>query len=294
MTRLLSRVFILLAVCLLPLSHAFRVAGAFGRQQYRVASTSVLDKLRAVIKSRLGLETQAAEELVKAIFERGALEQLEGGAFRFKSKKQIERLIEIRGLQHLDHALEQGRGCILYSGHFRGRWSFVAKLGLLGYHPLLIRQNAPPNMSRIDYWFQHRFDDLISTKFDCRYLWVESPDPFVAIKASAHLRKNGVLITFIDISSYTTRVVEVDFLNRKEPFPEGTVVLAQRSRAQLLNFSIHYCADQARYVGEIAPAHTPVDNMVEATQQLATRVESSIVARPGDWGGWQKSQYLSE
>lgn len=294
MTRLLSRAFILLAVCFLPLPGAFRIAGAFGRQQYRVASTSVLDKLRAVIKSRLGLETHAAEELVKAIFERGALEQLEGGAFRFKSKKQIESLIEIRGLQHLDHALQQGQGCILYSGHFRGRWSFIAKLGLLGYRPLLIRQNAPANMSRIYYWFQHRFDDLFSTKFDCRYLWVESPNPFVAIKASAHLRKNGVLITFIDISSYANRVVEVDFLNRKEPFPEGTVVLAQLSRAPLLDFSIHYSADEARYVGEISLAHTAADNMLEATQQLATRVESRIVSHPGDWGGWQKSQYLRE
>ncbi len=291
---ILSRILILLAVSFLPLSGAFRVARKFGTQQYRTAPPILLDRIRTVIKSRLGIGTDATEALVKAIFERDGVERLEGGIFRLKSKKQIGDLVEIRGLQQLDRALEQGRGCIMYSGHFRGRWSFFAKLGLLGYRPLVIRQNPPPNMSRTFYWFQDRFDNLFSTKFDCQFLWVESPNRTVVVKAAAHLRKNGVLVNLIDISSYANRVAEVNFLNKKEQFPTGTVLLSQITHAPLLGFSIHYSAEQTRYVCEFGPAHVASEDALASTQQLATQIEASIVSHPEDWAGWQKSQYLDK
>jgi lauroyl/myristoyl acyltransferase len=260
--------------------------------QDRVASARKLDPLRAVVTERLALSVKERELVVSAVLERKAVDQLQGGLLRFKPRRQIKKLVEIHGLELLNEALGRGRGCLLYSGHFRGQWSFFACLGLLGYHPLLIRQSFPSSMSRTASWFQQRFNRMIATKFGCDFLWMESNNPFVGATAAAHLRKNAVLINLIDVSTYTQRVVEVDFLNNQEAFPVGTALLSQLTGAPLLGYSIHFSPPESRYICEIGPIHSPAKDLRESTQQAATRIDASIRAHPADWAGWQKPQYL--
>lgn len=288
MMAILSRIAIFLAVAFLPLRAAHRIARAVGQQRYAMTTRRRFEQLREAVTARLGLGTDAADALVRIILERSALERLEGGVFRLKSRTQIDHLVEIRGIHELNRALENGHGCILYSGHFCGRWSAIAKFGLLGYNPVFVRQRPPASLGRVSLWFQDRFDRHFSKKFNCRFLWLGG----VADQAAAHLRQNGVLVTLVDISAYTSRRVDVDFLNRSEAFPAGPANLAHVTAAPLIGFSIHYSDENARYVCELGPAHMAMDDARATMQQTATWIDRAIRAHPEDWAGWLKNQYL--
>lgn len=116
----------LLALTFLPLPLAYKFAENLGKQQFRAASSSLSNKIMTTIKLRLGVGSEVAEDLTKLLFQRSAMEKLEGGVFRFKSKKRIGTLLHIHNLERLDQALEKGHGCILYAGHFHGRWTCFA------------------------------------------------------------------------------------------------------------------------------------------------------------------------
>jgi lauroyl/myristoyl acyltransferase len=286
---LASRAWILFASTVLPVELSHRLAARFGRRRAQSGAHHVA-QLRAAISSRLGLEPDVAEDVLVSILERSAIEELEGGMLRFKSTQRIRDLVEIRGLEVLDAALARGRGCILCSGHFRGRWLFLAVLGLRGYAPMFVRQNPPASLGRVLLWFQARFDAMFTSKFRCRFQFREGPGPSARDAAISHLKQNGVLMSLMDISTYTKRVVDVDFLNRKEPFPVGNAALANQTGASLVSFSIHYVPERAVYVCEMEPADGLAETH-EKTQQLAHAIDRAIRAHPADWAGWEKSQY---
>lgn len=168
----------------------------------------------------------------------------------------------------------------------------LRKLGLLGYRPALVRQVAHEGMSRMFYWVQDRFNALFSKKFNVRFLWSDPADPLTALKSIQVLRNNGVLICLMDISSYASRVVEVDFLNGREQFPIGPVLLSQLTRAPLISFETHYSVEEGRYSCQIGEEFIASEDTIDSVQYLATQIEGSIRSHPGDWAGWQKDQYL--
>lgn len=281
-----------MALIFLPLPLAYKFARKLGRLQYRVSSSALLNKLRNTISSRLGVEPEEAEEVIERMFERAAMEKLEGGIFRLKSKKRIETLLQVQNAERLDHALKKGHGCILYAAHFYGRWTCFGKLGLLGYQPTLVRQMSAEGKSRMFYWFQDRFNALCASKLDLRFLWVESTNSLAALKSIEHLKKNGVLIFLVDVSTYAGRVVEVDFLNRQEQFPIGPALLSQLTKAPLISFETHYSVEDGHYSCQIGEEFVASDDALDSVQHIATQVEGSIRSHPEDWAGWQKDQYL--
>lgn len=287
--EILTRTAILALVSTLPLRSAHKVAGYAGRSALWPGVTRKWSPVRTAISSRLGLPAGDTDALVAAVFERSAMQQLEGGVFRFKPRQTIESLVDIRGREHLDAALARGRGCILYSGHFRGNWTFFAALGLLGYHPIVIRQGMPPVASRSTAWFQSEFSRVMSTKFDCETIWTS---PFVGALAAAHLRQNGIVVNLIDIGTYTRHVADVDFFGRTEKFPIGTTVLAQKAQAPLIDFSVSYDASTSRYNAMLGVPHETANDTRQATQELASRLEARIRRDPKDWAGWEKRPYI--
>lgn len=287
----LSRVTTFLAVILTPPHVAFRVGSLLGSLRYMVASSRRVARIRAAMQTRLDLQPDEAERLVRSVFERARQEQLEGGFFRFKSRQAVSSLVEIRGLESLDSALERGHGCILYSGHFRGRWAFAAKLGLAGYHPVVVRKRHPRNLSRLSRWRLDRFDAMVSQKFGVRYLWIDYPGR-VGVQAAAHLRKNGLLLNFVDLNSPDDHAVRVEFLRRLQPFSPGTVRLSHATGASMLKFSTYYSPSDGRYIGEIGPARIASRDWRKETQELARQLEASVLSYPEDWSGWERSQIL--
>lgn len=288
MKGLLTRLWILLA-SFLPITIGHALAERHGRRRFRPGRPDS-DRLRDTIRDRLDVPEAEAERVARSVMGVEGIEKLDGGVLRFKRRARIDALVEFRGLQALDAALEAGKGCVLYSGHFRGRWTVMAALGLRGYRPMVIRQPAP-EMGRLAMWFQRRFDALLSSRFDCDFLWMGAPTPFSGAAATSHLRENRVLVNLIDISGYTGRVVRVPFLGREEPFPMGPVLLSHLTGAPLLWFAIEYSRTERRWTCRFGDPFRPSGPMEPSTAHLAQVLDQAVRARPEDWAGWQKKQY---
>jgi len=88
---------------------------------------------RLNIKRALNLNDQESKELIKEVYENlgyNFAEFLMEDAF---SKEDIDQMVDFNGLEHLDQALKEGNGVILYTGHF-GNWELLgAVLAIKGY-----------------------------------------------------------------------------------------------------------------------------------------------------------------
>ena len=289
MSGLVTRLWILLVSCL-PLKTAHAMAERRGRRRFRRGRPGS-ERLVSTLRARLDVPESEADRVARIVSERAGIEELDGGVFRFKSRARIADSVEFVGVEALDEALADGKGCVLYSGHFRGRWSVIAALGLRGYRPLLVRQPAPA-MGRLALFFQKRFDAVFSSRFACDFLWMATPTPFSGALATSHLRENRVLVNLIDISQYTERVVDTPFLGRDEPFPVGPVLLSHLTGAPLVGFVIEYDQTSRRWVCRFDKPIRPSGPMEASTARLAESLDDAIRRRPEDWAGWEKRQYL--
>ena len=105
-------------VCLLPNGPAYAIGRTLGRIAHRFAGSR-----RAVVRRNIELcfpELSAAERdtLAYEHFKALGMSVIEMGLGRWASIERLERITELVGLEHLQKALDTGRGVIMLSAHF--------------------------------------------------------------------------------------------------------------------------------------------------------------------------------
>lgn len=202
--------------------------------------------------------------------------------------------IEIIGREHLDAALAQGKGAVLWVAHF----VFAPNVAKVGLHNLGYRVN---HLSRPDHGFSStrfglRFLNPVRRKFEDAYL--ESRIVFDrAHPASALLRarkiagRNGI-VSFTAGAWEGSSVVEAEFLQSRITLAMGPVWLARASGAALLPvFAMRIAAPDEFRVEIGAPIlisreTAEEDCFVSATAEFLKRLEPRVLAHPGQWRGW--------
>lgn len=105
-------------VCLLPHRPALAVGRALGRIAERLSGSR-----RAVVRRNIqlcfpDLDTAARNELAKRHFEALGMSLIEMGLGRWASDRAHAKIARLDGLEHLQQALNSGKGVILLSAHF--------------------------------------------------------------------------------------------------------------------------------------------------------------------------------
>lgn len=82
-----------------------------------------LERRRRIAQTNLrlafpGLTELQIEQLLKNHFESLGMSLFESALGWWGSRKKLESMMKITGLEHLDHALEKGKGVLLFSAHF--------------------------------------------------------------------------------------------------------------------------------------------------------------------------------
>ncbi len=102
----------------LPYPVLLRLGGALGNLLYHLVR-----RRRHIAETNIRLafpelDPQQQTELVKAHFRASGIAFLEIGLSWWGDEKRLKQLSHINGLEHVQHALAQGHGVILLSGHF--------------------------------------------------------------------------------------------------------------------------------------------------------------------------------
>ncbi len=147
--------------------------------------------------------------------------------------REIEKFVEIVGLEYLNESLEDGKGVILIHGHFGPVHLPLVVLARLGYK---MKQIGLPSEEGLSYIGRN-----VAFKLRMKY---EGKMPAEIIKADSFLRgafkwlnNNGIIMITGDGSGTERRMGRHEifkFFNQKFLFPLGPATLAKKTGAKLL------------------------------------------------------------
>ena len=205
----------------------------------------------------------------------------------------LARLVEIRGLEHIEAALAAGKGAIICIGHFGSFYSCCSLIGAYGF-PVTDVGNWKPNpiMSLLERRLsipRQKPRHLRRPNIEPRKGQVEA-----AIRMAEILRANEVITIAIDVPvSHEDRAhaVPVDFLGRQVLLLPGSVSIAQHTGSQVLVAVARRSTDWQHQVLEILPV--PLDGDIEADfKRCVAMVEAPIRQNLADWDGCLNTQAL--
>ena len=200
--------------------------------------------------------------------------------------------IDVKGVEHLKTALNNGKGAILWDSHFYGA-SLVTKMGLhrLGYQLYhLSREEHGFSSTR----FGIRFVNPMRINGENRYLAerivISDQNPGRALEQLAEKLAENKIIN-ITVRSEANRPINVPFFNGTVNIAPGAPVLAWNTNATLIPIFTtkidagHYC------VRLDTPINTKDflsrnDAVTAAANEYVRRLETIVLQVPEQWIEW--------
>ena len=287
-------------VAFLPANLAYRVACWRGDWTFRYWPEKrhrMAHDLRQVLGDELNPEE--AERLARDLFRFRSCEVIDVMRLRLRARS-LGRLVEIRGREHLEAALAQGKGAILCTAHFGSHLSVFSLLHTSGF-PLT-------TIGRWNWKYEtgvssaeRRFWDLVHARRVLRHRQRPNIEPWpgrvqVAVQAAAALRDNEMVTICSDaapLHSDRTRAVVVPFLGRQARLLPGVVTLAQLTGAPVLMAFVQRSGDYRHQVLEISPP-VPMDGgTATAFGRCVAAIDAAIRTSPAHWSCWFETDVLA-
>jgi lauroyl/myristoyl acyltransferase len=277
----------------LPASTGYRIACSRGDWLWREQPGKRAELARN-LQRVLGEElTPTAErEFTREWFRNASCEAVDIKRLRGDGRA-LRRLVEIRGQEHLDAALERGRGAIVCSAHFGSFDSAFSMLGACGFPVTTIgrwQHDYTVGLSPAE----RRFWDRVYAEPLRRHRKHPNIEPWTgrfdaAARAASTVRAGEVLTIAIDappLDSDLNRTVEVPFLGRHVRLLPGAVAIAQATGAPLLMCFAYRRPDYRHQVLEISPPIPMDGDKATAFGRCAAAVSAAISREPAQWRYW--------
>lgn len=150
---------------------------------------------------------------------------------RFNAKN-IDRYVQVEGLEHFDRGLKNGTGVIALTGHI-GNWELLAAYFSIKGYPINV-VGAPI--------YDPRLDELVVKNRE------HSGIKYIARGSATReiirvLRKNEVIGLLIDQDTKRVDGVFADFLGYPAYTPVGPIILAMKTRSLIIPFAVHLKKD---------------------------------------------------
>jgi len=280
-------------LALLPARLAYRAACWRGDWTFR----SWPDKRREVVRNLrqvLGeeLSPEKAERVARDVFRIRSCEVIDLMLLRGRARS-LQRLVEIRGREHLDAALAGGKGAILCSAHFGSYLCAFSLLHVSGFPVTTIGRwwwNYPPGESSAE----RRIWNFVYARRVVRHRQRPNIEPWpgrlqVAVQAASALRGNEVVTISSDappLDAERARSIEVPFLGRQARLLPGVVTLARLTGAPVLMVFAHRSADYRHQVLEILPPVPMEGETATAFGRCTAAMSAAIRENPAEWDFW--------
>jgi KDO2-lipid IV(A) lauroyltransferase len=256
-------------ICLLPHRAALTIGRAIGRLAYRFVGLR-----RAIVRRNVelcfpDLTPTELDKLAYEHFKALGMSIIEMGLGRWASDRYLQSITEFVGAEHLQKAVESGRGIILLNAHF-------TTLEISGR---VLALHCPP----IDAVYRKNSSDFItelqrSGRERAAETTIEKRD----IKKIIRSLRNGRAIWYAPDQSYNRKgSVVVDFFGVPSMHTTATSSLAQLGKAVTLPFLPRRKADGS-YVMTVLPAfdNFPSDDALADTRRYVKVLEDHIRTCP--------------
>jgi KDO2-lipid IV(A) lauroyltransferase len=272
----------------LPRNTAISIGGLLGGLAYFIiadARKRTLSNLRLAFAGEK--ENKELRSLALRVFQNLGKNVVD--AVRLKNMKweDIDRIIEIEGLQHLDQAYRQGKGVIALTGHIGNFELLAAWFSLKGYRVSVIgRELYDPRLDRL----------LVENR---ERIGLENIPTTAGVKSIVKALKSGrALGVLADQDSSRVRGVFVDFFGIPARTPVGPILLPYKTGSPIIPMAI-VRQGKNRYRIIVKPEVQLVfsedreKDIVEVTQRCAKVLESIIREYPDQWL-WMHDRWKSK
>jgi len=183
----------------------------------------------------------------------------------------LQGLCSVRGLEHLDAALEEGNGAILFAPH-QGPWEVAgAFLASMGYriHSIALDHPSP----RVTDFFSRR-----------RSAWgiIDYPIGDGVTRLFDAVRANEIVVLLVD-RRFSTKGIPLTFLGRPLRMPQGHVKLSKRTGAPLIPCCCRYTETDSIETVIETPIRVVKDSTRATAQRCLTRIEEFLRNEPEQW-----------
>ncbi len=209
----------------------------------------------------------SSSELAKGVFRNLGRSLVETcRLYHGRADRLIDR-IEIRGREHYEAAMAQGKGVIFLTGHC-GNWELMAlayaRLFNASVSVVARRQNNP---------YLNQMVERMRMHYDNRVIYKDN-----ALKNMiAVIRRNGVIGLLADQAVFPEEGSLIDFLGRKAWASHAPVLLARKTGVIVLPVFIHREGD--RHVIDVHPVLEFSRDKSEAGWQADVKIYSSAIER---------------
>jgi lauroyl/myristoyl acyltransferase len=192
---------------------------------------------------------------------------------------EVDAGFSFRGIDHLEVALDGGRGAILALPHLGG-WEWGGTWLARTDHPVsvVVEELQPPELFEWFAGFRRRLG-----------MEVIPLGPGAASASMRALDANRVLCLLCDRVVGGAPGIDVDFFGERTQLPGGPVTLALRSGAPVLPAAVYFGPGTDEHLGVVRPpmaltrAGRLRDDVAAGTQLLAHELEDLIRRAPTQW-----------
>lgn len=272
-------------VALLPVRLGIPILRTMGDVHFflsRGKKKLLLDNLLR-LQGNKNLPNGSNNKIIREYFRNHYIDRLLIFVFPKFGKKEIDRFVELSGIEKLDGALKKGRGVILIHGHFGPVHLPLVVLARLGYRMKQIGLPSDEGLS----WIGRNVAFRLRVKCEAKM-------PAEVIKADSFLRpafkwlkNNGIIMITGDGSGTERRVGRhEDFIFCGYParFPLGPSLLANKTGAEILPLFIVPGEKKTYKIiieNHFASQHSGDERARDITGQFVHRLEKYVLLYPG-------------
>ncbi len=274
----------------LPFIVVYWIGGVMGDVDYFISGRKRVWKMRTNVSNTFGINGKKAKNIVRKNLRNHLCNVLELMKYPNLNRQRIASLVHYDGINHLNTALEKGKGVILLTAHFGAKQLLQVALGLQGYE--LNQINFHMNEEELSY-----IQKQISQR---QRISIEKLLPLNFILAKGFMRpvfnclkKNEVLIIAGDgiglKRHMDTSYSPFDFLGKKMLFPTNAVVLAERTGAIIVPVFVIREKTKHRIVFE-PPVNCDCGSgeHVETVKKYVILLEKYVRRYPYLWEFWEE------
>lgn len=272
----------------LPFAAVYWIGGVMGDIDYFVSGRKRVQRMRANISEALGINGKKAGNIVRESLRNHLRNMLELMKYPQLDRQSIASLVHYDGINHLNTALERGKGVILLTAHFGAKQFLQVALGLQGY--TLNQINFHMNAEELTYIQKH-----ISQR---QRMNIEKQLPLNFIQAKGFMRpvfnclkKNEVLIIAGDGIGLRRHMdmtySPFEFFRKKMLFPTNAAVLAERTGALIIPVFAIREKTRHRIVFK-PPLKCHNGNNAELIKEYVQLLEKYVRQYPFLWEFWEE------